>query len=66
VKLALLMICAALAGCSTARPEYLSNRLSCTLDGGKALITSMWGQVGFSSYLDPRDAEVACAPTLNH
>ncbi len=49
-----------LAGCSSTRPEWLSNRVVCTVAGDAAYLDSMYGPIGIASSIDPRDAAVLC------
>lgn len=49
-----------LPACAT-RPEWLSNRATCTVAQDRALFVSMWGLFGVASVIDPRDAAVMCA-----
>ena len=57
---ALILLCALLlAGCGTNpfKGEF-TNRVSMTLGGDEAHISSMYGPLGITSKVDPKDAEV--------
>ncbi len=58
MKYLLIPIVALLTGC--AATDFLTNRVSCTVDGAKAMVNSMYGPVGISSKVDQADADVIC------
>ena len=58
-KVLLLLSVALLSGCAT-RLEMLENRVVCTLAADKAMVVSMWGVIGISSNISPKDAKTVC------
>ena len=55
----LILLSALLAGCGTNPFKgTLTNRVSMTLGGDEAHISSMYGPIGITSKVDPKDAEV--------
>lgn len=44
-----------LSGCATFKGT-LENRLTTTLQGDRAFVSSLWGPIGFTSELSPEDA----------
>lgn len=56
----LLIICVLLSGCAT-RPDWLGNRIACTVDGKELHALSKWGPFSIGSVIDERDAKVVCA-----
>lgn len=62
LTLAVLAIIPAMAGCSSiGMDKYLGNRVACTVAGDKAYVTSLWGPVGISSEIVPKDSKIICA-----
>ncbi len=59
MRLALILAAALLAGCAT-RPEFLGNRLACSVAGDRAWVVSLWGVFGIASSLDDGDAQQVC------
>jgi hypothetical protein len=55
MRLLLILLPALLVGCSS---NPLTNRISVTLDGKDAYVNSMYGPIGVTSKIDPKDAEV--------
>ncbi|HYD00425.1 MAG TPA: hypothetical protein VEB22_04295 [Phycisphaerales bacterium] len=53
----LIILCAtaALAGCSSV-PGRFDNRLTTTLDGSRAFVTSLYGPIGLTAELSAADA----------
>jgi hypothetical protein len=47
-----------LSGCATT--DLFVNRLSCSLDEKQGYINSMYGRIGITSEVDPRDAKIMC------
>lgn len=56
-----LALCTALAltGCGSLSKTF-ANRVSCTADGSRALISSMYGPIGVASVVDAADAAALC------
>lgn len=56
-----LALCAVLAltGCGSLGKTF-ANRVSCTADGSRALISSMYGPIGVASVVDAADAAALC------
>jgi hypothetical protein len=50
-----------LSGCESTG-KMLENRLSCTLSGDTAYVTSMYGPIGVTNKIAEADARVACKP----
>lgn len=59
MRIALILLALSLGGCSSLKGTF-ENRISCTLDGQKALISSMYGPIGITSKVADGDAQVAC------
>ena len=59
-RFALLACLLALSGCGTLDGK-LDNRMSCTLARDAALYSSMYGRIGFTSYVNDEDGKAACA-----
>jgi hypothetical protein len=57
----LLILCAAigLSGCGSLSTTF-ANRVSCTADGQRAIVSSMYGPLGVASLVDLADAAVLC------
>ena len=55
----IVLLCALLTGCGTNpfKGEF-TNRVSMTLGGDEAHISSMYGPLGITSKVDPKDVEV--------
>lgn len=58
--LIVVMLVGLLGGCATTRPEFLENRVVCTVSGKKAFVVSRWGPVGISSEIAEEDRQVIC------
>ena len=58
--LALLTLVGALAGCASTRPEFLENRVVCTVAKDKAFAVSQWGPVGITAEVAKQDREAIC------
>jgi hypothetical protein len=58
--LTLLTLVGALAGCASTRPEFLENRVVCTVAQEKAFVVSQWGPVGITAEVASADAKVIC------
>lgn len=55
----IVILCLLLAGCgSNPFKGEFTNRLSMTLGGDEAHVSSMYGPLGITSKIDPKDAEV--------
>jgi hypothetical protein len=61
LTLALLALAASLTACSST-PKAMANRLTCTADGQRAIVASMYGPIGVASYIDAADAAAVCKP----
>lgn len=48
-----------LGGCSTT-PGLLANRLTCTVAGDKAFVTSLYGPIGITAEISKADAAEIC------
>jgi hypothetical protein len=57
----LFILCAAigLSGCGSMSQTF-ANRISCTADGQRAIVASMYGPLGVASLVDAADAAVLC------
>ena len=55
------IICISASGCAALNTaKYLGNRVTCTVSGDKAYVTSLWGVFGISSEVVEEDADVIC------
>ena len=55
-----LLIALGVSGCASTRPEFLENRVVCTVDKQEAHIVSKWGPVGVASKIAESDTKVIC------
>lgn len=51
-----------LSGCTSFNPEMFENRASCAIAGDKAFVNSMYGPVGITSVISPKDTVHMCKP----
>ncbi len=58
-SLLVLVVVFGLSGCASISKTF-ANRVSCTVDGKRALVSSMYGPVGMASLVDADDAAALC------
>lgn len=65
MKYFILLLALAISGCANFRTEYLGNRITCTVGGDKAYVTSLWGIIGISSEIVKEDSDIICSSKSN-